>query len=73
MLHHLFVQCRICQHVKKTRQTIGKRVKLLNAKLEYAAKCRAPNWHRAEVGRAQLVRVKLARAKQDAPNWTLIK
>ena len=36
---------------------------------ENAPKCRAPNWDRVAVGRAQLLRVKLARVKKDAPNW----
>ena len=35
-----------------------------------APNCRAPNWHRDEVGRAQLDRVKQARVKKDAPKWT---
>ena len=36
---------------------------------ENAPNCRAPNWDRVAVGRAQVVRVKLARVKKDAPNW----
>ena len=35
-----------------------------------APNCRAPNWHRVEVGRAQLDRVKQACVKKDVPKWT---
>ena len=46
------------------------RAELPRVKLEYASNCRAPIWHRVEVGRAQLDRVKQARVKKDAPKWT---
>ena len=46
------------------------RAELPRVKLEYASNCRAPIWHRVEVRRAQLDRVKQARVKKDAPKWT---
>ena len=46
------------------RAKLAKRAELPRVKLEYAPKCRAPIWHRVEVGRAQLDRVKLARVKK---------
>ena len=52
------------------RAKLAKRAELPRVKLEYASNCRAPIWHRVEVGRAQLDRVKQARVKKDAPNWT---
>ena len=54
------------------RAKLAKRAELPRVKLEYAPNCRARIWHRVEVGRAQLDRVKLARVKKDAPNWTVI-
>ena len=48
----------------KTRQTDTRQ------NWENAPNCRAPNWHRVEMGRAQLDRVKQARVKKDVPNWT---
>ena len=50
------------------RAKLAKRTELPRVKLKYAPNCRAPNWHCVEVGRAKLVRVKLARIKKDAPN-----
>ena len=49
---------------------LAKRAELPRVKREYASNCRAPIWHRVEVGRAQLDRVKQARVKKDAPKWT---
>ena len=49
---------------------LAKRAELPRVKLEYASNCRAPIWHRVEVGRAQLDRVRQARVKKDAPKWT---
>ena len=53
------------QHAK-----LAKRAELPRVKLEYAPNCRAPIWHRVEVGRAHLDRVKHARVKKDVPKWT---
>ena len=52
------------------RAKLAKRAELPRVKLEYASNCRAPIWHRVEMGRAQLDRVTQARVKKDAPKWT---
>ena len=52
------------------RAKLAKRAELPRVKLEYAPNCRAPIWHRVEVGRAEVDCVKLARVKKDVPNWT---
>ena len=68
------MQCRMCEQKENVkneqRGKLAKRAELPRVKLEYAPNCRAPIWHRVEVGRAELDCVKLARVKKDAPNWT---
>ena len=53
----------------KTRQTAARQTEHA-PNWKNAPNCRAPIWHRVEVGRAQLDRVKQARVKKDAPKWT---